>query len=66
MVFRALRVGILFKQTRRKHALNATGASVSFVEIESDKGHDAFLLDEPEMVATVSGFLNSAAKARGI
>lgn len=48
------------------HALNATGASVSFVEIESDKGHDAFLLDEPEMVATVSGFLNSAAQARGI
>lgn len=48
------------------HALNATGASVSFVEIESDKGHDAFLLDEPEMVATVSGFINSAAKARGI
>ena len=27
------------------HALNASGASVSFVEIETDKGHDAFLLD---------------------
>ncbi len=48
------------------HALNATGASVSFVEIESDKGHDAFLLDEPEMIATVSGFISSAAKARGL
>jgi homoserine O-acetyltransferase len=48
------------------HALNATGASVSFVEIESDKGHDAFLLNEPVMISTVTGFLNSAAEARGI
>ena len=48
------------------HALNATGASVSFVEIESDKGHDAFLLDEPEMIKTVDGFLKSAAEAKGI
>lgn len=48
------------------HALNATGASVSFVEIESDKGHDAFLLEEPVMINTVTGFLNSAAEARGI
>jgi homoserine O-acetyltransferase len=48
------------------HALNATGASVSFVEVETDKGHDAFLLDEPVMYSTVDGFLNSAARARGI
>lgn len=48
------------------HALNATGASVSFVEIETDKGHDAFLLEESEMIKTVTGFLNSAAEARGI
>ena len=47
-------------------ALNAAGANVSFVEIESDKGHDAFLLDEPEMVSTLSGFLEAAAKARGL
>lgn len=47
-------------------ALNAAGANVSFVEIESDKGHDAFLLDEPEMHATLSGFLASAATARGL
>jgi homoserine O-acetyltransferase len=47
-------------------ALNAAGASVSFVEIESDKGHDAFLLDEPELFATTGGFLGAAAKARGI
>ncbi len=48
------------------HALNAAGASVSFVEIETDRGHDAFLLDEPEMFAAVSGFLRSAARARGL
>ncbi|MBT7279545.1 MAG: homoserine O-acetyltransferase [Rhodobiaceae bacterium] len=47
-------------------ALNAAGANVSFVEIESDKGHDAFLLDEPEMHATLDGFLKSAAQARGL
>ncbi|MHA1547766.1 MAG: homoserine O-acetyltransferase MetX [Alphaproteobacteria bacterium] len=48
------------------HALNGTGANVSFVEIESDRGHDAFLLDEPELFATIRGFLNSAAQARGL
>jgi homoserine O-acetyltransferase len=46
--------------------LNAAGASVSFVEIETDRGHDAFLLDEPEMFATIRGFLSSAAEARGL
>ena len=39
------------------HALNAAGASVSFVEIETDRGHDAFLLDEPELFAAIRGFL---------
>jgi homoserine O-acetyltransferase len=48
------------------HALNAAGAKVSFVEIESDKGHDAFLLDEPEFTATVAGFVSAAARERGI
>ena len=31
------------------------GASVSFVEVESDKGHDAFLLDEPDMFRRSQG-----------
>ncbi|MGH6890456.1 MAG: homoserine O-acetyltransferase MetX [Rhizomicrobium sp.] len=48
------------------HALNAAAAGVSFVEIETDRGHDAFLLDEPEMFATVRGFLNSVATREGI
>ena len=43
------------------HALNAVAANVSFVEIKSDKGHDAFLLDEPEMFGAVRGFLNALA-----
>jgi homoserine O-acetyltransferase/O-succinyltransferase len=48
------------------HALNAGGASVGFVEIETDKGHDAFLLDEPEMFAAAQGFVDAAARARGL
>ncbi len=48
------------------HALNAAGAPVSFAEIETDKGHDAFLLDEPELFAIVRGFLDAAAKKRGV
>ena len=48
------------------HALNAVAANVSFVEIKSDKGHDAFLLDEPEFHATLTGFLNGAAAHRGL
>jgi len=48
------------------HALNAGGASVSFVDIETNRGHDAFLLDTPEFIATSRGFLNAAARARGI
>ncbi len=43
-------------------ALNAAAANVSFVEISSDKGHDAFLLDEPDLFQTVSGFLHGAAE----
>ena len=48
------------------HALNAAGARVSFAEIVTDKGHDAFLLEEPEMFAIVRGFLDGAARARGL
>ncbi len=51
---------------RIAHALNAAGANVSFVEIASDRGHDAFLLEEPQLFETISGFLGSAAFAKGI
>ena len=40
-------------------ALNGVGASVSFSEIETDKGHDAFLLDIAEFNNMVRGFLTS-------
>jgi homoserine O-acetyltransferase/O-succinyltransferase len=48
------------------HALNAVAANVSFVEVATDKGHDAFLLDEPEFFATLRGFLDGCARHRGL
>ncbi|HEY0442457.1 MAG TPA: homoserine O-acetyltransferase [Xanthobacteraceae bacterium] len=48
------------------HALNAAGARVSFGEIVTDKGHDAFLLEEPELFAIVRGFLEGAGRTRGL
>jgi len=47
-------------------ALNAAGARTSFVEIATDKGHDAFFLDEPILREALQGFLDSAAQARGL
>ncbi|HVI32349.1 homoserine O-acetyltransferase MetX [Phenylobacterium sp.] len=47
-------------------ALNAAGCRASFVEIETDKGHDAFFLDEPQLDATLRGFLEASAQARGL
>ena len=47
-------------------ALNAVAADVSFAEIESDKGHDAFLLEEPEFWRVLSGFLEGAADKYGL
>ena len=47
-------------------ALAAVAANVSFVEVVSDKGHDAFLLDEPDMFETLRGFLSGAAAKRGL
>jgi homoserine O-acetyltransferase len=46
------------------HALNAVAANVSFVEIESDKGHDAFLLEEPELFRVLRGFLDGLIEHR--
>ena len=45
-------------------ALNAAGARTSFVEIETDRGHDAFLLNEPVLRAALGGFMQSAGLAR--
>ncbi|MDG5497272.1 homoserine O-acetyltransferase [Niveispirillum sp. BGYR6] len=48
------------------HALNAVAANVSFVEVETDKGHDAFLLDEPEFYQVARGFIEGNAQRRGL
>jgi len=40
-------------------ALNASGANVAFAEIKTDKGHDSFLVEEPEFLKTIKGFLES-------
>ncbi len=40
-------------------ALNYNARKVSFTEIKTDKGHDSFLLDEPELDFTISGFLDN-------
>ena len=40
-------------------ALNASGANVAFAEIKTDKGHDSFLVEEPEFLKTIKGFLDS-------
>jgi homoserine O-acetyltransferase len=47
-------------------ALNAVAANVSFAEITSNAGHDAFLLDEPEFQRVLGGFLHGAAHHRGL
>jgi len=41
-------------------ALNAIGADVGFVEIESDKGHDSFLLNVPEFLDTLKNYINTS------
>ena len=43
-------------------ALNTCGANVGFVEIDTDKGHDSFLLNVPEFLKTLNEFLNSTYK----
>lgn len=47
-------------------ALNAAAANVSFVEFQSDKGHDAFLLEEPEFHRALGGFLAGCADRLGV
>ena len=48
------------------HALNAVAANVSFVEIETDKGHDAFLLHEPELFDDLARLSDRLRRARGL
>ncbi len=41
-------------------ALNAIGVDVGFVEIETDKGHDSFLLDIPDFLNAFKNFLDKS------
>jgi len=47
-------------------ALIASGADAGFVEIESENGHDAYLGEEPQFEAALTGFVDSSATARGL
>ena len=41
-------------------ALNSIGADVGFAEIQSDKGHDSFLLDVPDFLSALKNFLDKS------
>jgi homoserine O-acetyltransferase/O-succinyltransferase len=56
----------LFPTAENRLIADAAGPEVAFREIASDRGHDAFLLDEPELFAAVRAFLDSVAAERGI
>ncbi|MEO0983509.1 MAG: homoserine O-acetyltransferase [Pseudomonadota bacterium] len=47
-------------------ALAAAGARVSQIDVETDKGHDAFFLEEPGFEASLRGFLEATAEARAL
>ncbi len=47
-------------------ALNAAAARTSFIEVPTDKGHDAFLLDEPDFHRALGGFIRGAAMEAGL
>ena len=47
-------------------AMIGAGIEVSAFEVETDKGHDAFLLDEPDFHKAMTGFLGACATERGL
>lgn len=47
-------------------ALLAAGAETASIEIDSPHGHDAHLMEEPAFEAALTGFIDSAASARGL
>lgn len=59
----------LFPTAESRHlvrALSAAAADVTFTEIQTDKGHDAFLLEEPEFDAALKGFIDGTANRKGV
>lgn len=47
-------------------ALNAVAADVSFTEMQSNRGHDSFLLDVPGFDALLRGFISGSAARFGV
>lgn len=47
-------------------SLTAAGAAVSFCEIDTEKGHDSFLLDIPEFHRILAGFIDGHARLAGL
>lgn len=47
-------------------ALNGAGANVSYVDIATPYGHDAFLLEVPDLYDAVNGFLDAGARLRNL
>jgi homoserine O-acetyltransferase len=45
-------------------ALNAVAANVSFMEIQTDRGHDGFLHNEPELHKALEQYLHGCARVR--
>ena len=46
--------------------LNYFNRNVSFTDISTDRGHDSFLLEEPELDLTINGFLESNFKGNDL
>lgn len=47
-------------------ALISAGAEAAFVEIDTARGHNAYLHHEPQLEAALTGFIDAAASARGL
>lgn len=48
------------------HALNSIGAQVTYIDIPTDQGHDAFLMDVEIFQQVLTSFLENMKKKRGI
>jgi homoserine O-acetyltransferase len=51
---------------RLARALLAAGADAAFIEIDSDRGHDAHLEEDAQFEAALTGFVDAAAAVRGL
>ena len=47
-------------------ALTAAGADVSYLDIESDAGHDAFLVEVATMTRLLGSFMDRLAREEGV